>query len=175
MAQRLKSVSYTHLDVYKRQDQNKLIEASINGMLQSLDPHSSYMTANDWKDMQQSTKGEYGGLGLEVTSDAGAVKVIAPMAGSPGERAGIVAGDRIIAIDGVNIVGSTLSEAVEKMKGKPNTTVEITVVHEGQDPKPVSYTHLDVYKRQLLRLKKIAPLPLPFPPIMQRSQQGLQF
>ncbi len=130
-------------------DQNKLIEASINGMLQSLDPHSSYMTANDWKDMQQSTKGEYGGLGLEVTSDAGAVKVIAPMAGSPGERAGIVAGDRIIAIDGVNIVGSTLSEAVEKMKGKPNTTVEITVVHEGQDPKPIKIT------REIIKLHPV--------------------
>jgi carboxyl-terminal processing protease len=117
--------------------QDKLIEASINGMLQSLDPHSAFMTNKDFKDMQQTTKGEYGGLGLEVTSDAGAVKVIAPMAGGPGERAGIQAGDRIIAIDGVNIVGSPLNDAVEKMRGKPNTTVEITIVHEGQEPKPL--------------------------------------
>lgn len=115
--------------------QDKLIEASINGMLQSLDPHSSYMSNNDFKNMQQSTRGEYGGLGLEVTSDQGAVKIIAPMDDSPGARAGIKAGDRIIAIDGVNIVGTPLDEAVEKMRGKPNTSIELTIIRDDDPPK----------------------------------------
>lgn len=129
--------------------QDKLIEASINGMLQSLDPHSSYMTSDDLKSMQETTKGEYGGLGLEVTGDAGAVKVVAPMAGSPGERAGILAGDRIIAIDGTNIVGTPLDEAIKKMKGKPNTTVELTVVHEGKKAVQIKIT------REIIKLHPV--------------------
>jgi carboxyl-terminal processing protease len=120
--------------------EDKLISSAINGMLASLDPHSSYMSARDFTNMQQSTKGEYGGLGLEVTSDQGAVKIIAPMEGSPGERAGIKAGDRIIAIDGTTILGLPLDEAVAKMKGRPGTTIEITVAREGEDPRLVKIT-----------------------------------
>ncbi len=119
---------------------DKLISAAIDGMLSSLDPHSSYMSARDFTNMQQSTKGEYGGLGLEVTSDQGAVKVIAPMDGSPGARAGIMAGDRIIAIDGTTIIGLPLDEAVAKMKGRPGTTIEITLAREGEDPKLIKIT-----------------------------------
>ena len=123
-----------------RPKEDKLINSAINGMLASLDPHSSYMTSRDFTNMQQSTKGEYGGLGLEVTSDQGAVKIIAPMDGSPGARAGIKAGDRIIAIDGVTILGLPLDEAVAKMKGKPGTTIDVTVAREGEDPKIIKIT-----------------------------------
>lgn len=113
---------------------DKLIEASINGMLQSLDPHSSFMNAKALEQMQVSTRGEYGGLGLEVTSSDGAVQVITPMDGSPGARAGLRAGDRLIAINGDSILGLPLDEAVAKMRGEPGTTIGVTVAREGQEP-----------------------------------------
>lgn len=132
-------------------EQDKLIAASINGMLQSLDPHSSFMTPADFKNMQQSTRGEYGGLGLEVTSDAGSVKIIAPMDDSPGQRAGILAGDRIIAIDGKNIVGEPLDDSIEKMRGKPNTNVELTIVR-GEETKIIKVTR-EIIKLRPVKLK----------------------
>lgn len=130
--------------------QDKLIEASINGMLQSLDPHSSYMSANDFKNMQQSTRGEYGGLGLEVTTDQGAVKIISPMDDSPGARAGLKAGDKIIAIDGTNIIGLALDEAVEKMRGKPNTSVELTIIRNDEPPKIIKIV------REIIKLHPVS-------------------
>lgn len=132
-------------------EQEKLINASINGMLQSLDPHSSFMTPKDFKNMQQSTRGEYGGLGLEVTSDAGAVKVIAPMDDSPGQRAGIIAGDRIIAIDGKNIVGEPLDDSIDKMRGKPNTNVELTIIR-GEETKIIKVMR-EIIKLRPVKLK----------------------
>ncbi|MEK7661286.1 MAG: S41 family peptidase [Pseudomonadota bacterium] len=120
--------------------QDKMIEAAINGMLSSLDPHSSFMSSNEYTNMQQSTNGEYGGLGLEVSSEGGAVKVISPMDGSPGERAGMRSGDKIIAIDGVTIIGLPLDQAVEKMRGRPGTTIELTVIRDGEDRKIVRIT-----------------------------------
>lgn len=113
--------------------QDELIDSAINGMLSSLDPHSSFMNAKEFNNMQTSTRGEYGGLGLEVTSDAGSVKVISPMDGSPGQKAGIKAGDRIIAIDGKNIVGMPLDDAVEQMRGKPGTSIDLTISREGTE------------------------------------------
>lgn len=121
-------------------NQDKLMEAAINGMLSSLDPHSSYMSPNDFSNMQQSTHGEYGGLGLEVTMDGGAVKVISPMDGSPGQRAGIKTGDKIIAIDGTNIVGMSLDDAVSKMRGKAGTSINLTIIRGDEDPKIIKVT-----------------------------------
>ena len=113
---------------------DKLVAAAIGGMLQSLDPHSSYMDAEEFANMQVSTRGEYGGIGIEVTSEDGAVKVISPMDDSPAVRAGIKAGDKLIAVDGVSILGLPLDEAVKKMRGPVGTSIDVTVAREGQDP-----------------------------------------
>lgn len=115
-----------------------LIEDAINGMLQSLDPHSSYMNAETFRDMQTTTSGEYGGLGMEVTSDSGFVKIIAPIDGTPADKAGIMAGDYITEIDGDSLIGLTLTEAVEQMRGKPGEPITITIVRKEEDPKEIT-------------------------------------
>ncbi|MEL6920258.1 MAG: S41 family peptidase [Pseudomonadota bacterium] len=112
-------------------DEKDLVESAINGMLTSLDPHSSYLNAEDAAEMRTQTRGEFGGLGIEVTMEDDVVKVITPMFGTPAEAAGVLAGDLIIGIDGDEVRGLTLSEAVDKMKGAPNTPIDITVVREG--------------------------------------------
>ena len=118
---------------------DKLIEGAINGMLASLDPHSGYLDARDYSNLRTQTDGEYGGLGLSVTMEDGVVKVIAPTADTPADRAGVKAGDYITHINKTLIFGMTLDEAVEQMRGKPGTQVEITLVREGQD-KPIEMT-----------------------------------
>jgi carboxyl-terminal processing protease len=118
-------------------DDSKLIASSINGMLSGLDPHSSYMDANSFRDMQVETKGEFGGLGMEVTMEDGQVKVVAPIDETPAARAGVLANDVITELDGDSITGLTLDQAIEKMRGPVNTTVKLTVVRKGQD-KPVT-------------------------------------
>ncbi len=110
----------------------ELIEAAINGMLVSLDPHSSYLTQKDFDNMQTQTKGEYGGLGMEVTLDKGVVRVVSPIDDTPASRAGIQAGDYITKLDGEQVMGLTLTEAVNKMKGEIGTDIVITVVREGE-------------------------------------------
>lgn len=110
----------------------ELIEAAINGMLVSLDPHSSYLTQKDFDNMQVQTKGEYGGLGMEVTLDKGVVLVVSPIDDTPASRAGIQAGDYITKLDGEQVMGLTLTEAVNKMKGEIGTDIVITVVREGE-------------------------------------------
>ncbi|MCF6215350.1 MAG: S41 family peptidase [Emcibacter sp.] len=110
----------------------ELIEAAINGMLVSLDPHSSYLTQKDFDNMQVQTKGEYGGLGMEVTLDKGVVLVVSPIDDTPASRAGIRAGDYITKLDGEQVMGLTLTEAVTKMKGEIGTDIVITVVREGE-------------------------------------------
>ncbi len=115
-------------------DDAELIEDAINGMLQSLDPHSSYVGPDSFKDLQVSTSGEYGGLGMEVTTESGVVKVIAPIDDTPAKRAGIKAGDYITEIEGESIIGLPLSEAVDKMRGKPNEPITITVIRGEEDP-----------------------------------------
>lgn len=114
-------------------EDKKLVEAAIDGMLASLDPHSSYLTADDFRDMQVQTKGEYGGLGLEVSMEDGAVKVVSPIDGTPAARAGLKAGDYISALDGKSIVGITLNEAVKQMRGPVGTKVTLTIVRQGKD------------------------------------------
>jgi carboxyl-terminal processing protease len=111
----------------------ELIEAAINGMLQSLDPHSSYMPADAFRDMQVTTRGEYGGLGLEVTMEDGFVKVVSPMDETPASRAGLKSGDFITAIDGEPILGLTLDDAVDKMRGPAGEEITVTIAREGED------------------------------------------
>ncbi len=119
----------------------ELIEAAINGMLSSLDPHSSYLTAKNFDDMQVQTKGEYGGLGMEVTLDKGVVRVVSPIDDTPASRAGIQSGDYITKLDGEQVMGLTLTEAVGKMKGEIGTDIIITVVRKGEkEPFDVTLT-----------------------------------
>jgi carboxyl-terminal processing protease len=112
-------------------DSEELIEAAINGMLTSLDPHSSYLSANDAADMRVQTRGEFGGLGIEVTQEEGFVKVVSPMDGTPADEAGILAGDFITHVDGESVLGLTLDQAVEMMRGPVGSEIIITVVRDG--------------------------------------------
>ncbi len=112
-------------------DTNKLIEAAINGMLTSLDPHSSYMPPKDFDDMRVQTRGEFGGLGIEVTQEEGFVKVVSPMDDTPAAAAGIQTGDFITHVDGESIAGLTLDAAVDLMRGPVGSEIIITVVREG--------------------------------------------
>ena len=111
-----------------------LIEAAINGMLQSLDPHSSYLNADNFTEMKIQTKGEFGGLGIEVTMENGLVKVVSPIDDTPAAKAGLQSGDYISHINEEAVMGLTLSEAVDKMRGPINTELNITVIREGQEP-----------------------------------------
>ncbi|MBI1186104.1 MAG: PDZ domain-containing protein [Alphaproteobacteria bacterium] len=121
-------------------DSEEMMEAAINGMLASLDPHSSYMPPSELRDMETTMRGEYGGLGIEVTTEDGVVRVVAPMDETPAARAGIQAGDYLVAIDDESIVGLSLRDAVERMRGPPGTTLKVSVVREGADPFDVSLT-----------------------------------
>ncbi len=114
-------------------DEGDLIEAAINGMLTSLDPHSSYLPPEDAADMREQTRGEFGGLGIEVTQEDGFVKVITPMDGTPADRAGMASGDFITHVNGESLLGLTLGDAVELMKGPIGSEIIITVVREGID------------------------------------------
>jgi carboxyl-terminal processing protease len=116
-------------------DEAALIEAAIDGMLTSLDPHSSYLSPDDAADMREATRGEFGGLGIEVTQEEGFVKVVSPIDGTPASEAGIEAGDFITAVDGENLLGLTLDEAVELMRGPVGSEIIITVVRE-ETPEP---------------------------------------
>jgi carboxyl-terminal processing protease len=113
-------------------DDRELIEAAINGMLTSLDPHSSYLSPEAAQRMRVSTSGEFGGLGIEVTQEEGWVKVVSPMDGTPAEAAGIEAGDFITAVDGESVLGLTLDEAVQMMRGPVGAEIIVTVVREGE-------------------------------------------
>ncbi|RKT32656.1 carboxyl-terminal processing protease [Roseovarius halotolerans] len=113
-------------------DESELIKAAINGMLTSLDPHSSYMSPDDAADMRVQTRGEFGGLGIEVTQEEGFVKVVSPIDGTPADNAGIEAGDFITHVDGESVLGLTLDEAVDLMRGPVGSEILITVVREGE-------------------------------------------
>jgi carboxyl-terminal processing protease len=113
-------------------DAGDLIEAAIDGMLTSLDPHSSYLSPDDAADMRVQTRGEFGGLGIEVTQEEGFVKVVSPIDGTPAEEAGIESGDFITHVDGASVLGLTLDEAVDMMRGPVGSEIIITVVREGE-------------------------------------------
>ena len=120
-------------------DEEKLIESAISGMLTSLDPHSSYMAPEDFSTMQVQTRGEFGGLGIEVTQENGFIKVVSPIDDTPADNAGIEAGDFITKVDGESTLGKTLDEAVDKMRGPVGSEIIITIVREGvEEPFDVS-------------------------------------
>ncbi len=118
-------------------DDKKLTESAINGMLTSLDPHSSYLNPEAAQDMRAQTKGEFGGLGIEVTMDNDLVKVIAPIDDTPASKAGVLAGDLITKIDGQEVRGLSLNDAVDKMRGEVGSQIELTIQREGAD-KPIT-------------------------------------
>jgi len=123
-------------DYVEKPDDGKLIESAINGMLAGLDPHSSYMDPKSMREMQVQTRGEFGGLGIEVTMEEGLVKVVAPIDDTPAAKAGIMANDIITHIDDKQVQGLTLDQAVEKMRGPANTKTKLKIVRKGQD-KPI--------------------------------------
>ena len=118
-------------DYVEKPDDGKLIEAAINGMLTSLDPHSSFMDAKSYRDMQVQTRGEFGGLGIEVTMEEGILKVVAPIDDTPASRAGLLSGDFIVQIDDEQVQGLALNQAVDKMRGPVNTSVRLKLVRKG--------------------------------------------
>lgn len=122
-------------DYVEAVDDKKLISEAINGMLSGLDPHSAYLDAEAFKELQVGTQGEFGGLGIEVSMEDGFVKVVSPIEDTPAYRAGLKPGDLIIKLDDTNVKGLTLNEAVKRMRGKPNTDITLTLVRKGE-PKP---------------------------------------
>jgi len=126
-------------DYVEKPDDGKLVESAINGMLTGLDPHSSYMDAKSFRDMQVQTRGEFGGLGIEVTMEDGLIKVVAPIDETPAAKAGVMANDFITHIDDEPVQGLTLNQAVDKMRGPVNTKIKLKIMRKGQD-KPVEMT-----------------------------------
>jgi carboxyl-terminal processing protease len=129
---------------------SQLIEYAINGMLNSLDPHSSYLNAENYRDMTVQTRGEFGGLGIEVTMEEGIVKVVAPIDDTPAARAGLLANDYITHIDGEPVLGMTLSEAVKKMRGPVNTSIKLSIFRQGGE-KPFEV----VIVRDIITIKSV--------------------
>jgi carboxyl-terminal processing protease len=137
-------------DYVEKPDDNKLIESAINGMVSGLDPHSSYMDPKSFRDMQVETTGEFGGLGIEVTMEDGLIKVVAPIDETPAAKAGILANDLITQLDGEQVQGMTLNQAIEKMRGSVNTKIKLTIMRKGQDkPIEVSLT------REVIRVRSV--------------------
>jgi carboxyl-terminal processing protease len=136
-------------DFVEKQTDEELIEAAINGMLTSLDPHSGYMNAKTFRDMQVQTRGEFGGLGIEVTMEQGFVKVVSPIDDTPAARAGLRPGDFITHLDGEQIQGLSLNEAVEKMRGPVGSAIKLTIRREGREPFDVSI------KRDVVRIQSV--------------------
>ena len=120
-------------DYVEKPDDTALIESAINGMLSSLDPHSSYMSPKSFRDMQVQTRGEFGGLGIEVTMENGVIKVVSPIDDTPASKAGLMANDLITHLDNEQISGLTLEQAVEKMRGPVNTPITLTILRKGKD------------------------------------------
>jgi carboxyl-terminal processing protease len=137
-------------DYVEKPDEEKLVEAAINGMLGSLDPHSSYMDAKSFRDMQVQTRGEFGGLGIEVTQEDGLIKVVTPIDDTPASRAGILSGDIITAIDDENVQGLSLNQAVDKMRGAPDTPVTLKILRgTSKDPIDIKLT------RAVIQIKSV--------------------
>lgn len=131
-------------------DEKKMLEGAMSGMLEALDPHSSYLSKDDFKDFTDRSHGEFGGLGIQITSDKGAIRVISPIDDTPAYKAGIKAGDYITHIDGEQVFDMNLNQAVKKMKGKPGTKVKLTVISENL-PEP----KILVLKRAIIKVKSV--------------------
>jgi carboxyl-terminal processing protease len=137
-------------DYVEKPDDTQLIEGAINGMVTSLDPHSRYMNDKAWREMQETTSGEFGGLGIEVTMEDGLVKVVAPIDDTPAAKAGLLSGDLIAKIDGEAVQGLTLEQAVNKMKGAVDTKTNLTILRKGKDaPFDVAIT------REVIRVRPV--------------------
>ena len=137
-------------DYVEKPEDGKLVESAINGMLASLDPHSSYMDGKSYRDMQVQTRGEFGGLGIEVTMEDGLIKVVAPIDDTPAAKAGILANDIITHLDDDAVQGLTLNQAVEKMRGAPNTKIRLKVMRKGKDT-PLEITLV----RDVIRVRSV--------------------
>ena len=137
-------------DYVEKPDDAKLVESAINGMLAGLDPHSSYMDGKSFRDMQIQTRGEFGGLGIEVTMEDGLIKVVTPIDETPAAKAGILANDIITHLDDEPVQGLTLNQAVEKMRGPVNTKIKLKVMRKGQD-KPTELTIV----RDIIRVRSV--------------------
>jgi carboxyl-terminal processing protease len=138
-------------DYVETPSDSKLVEGAINGMVTSLDPHSRYMNEASWHDMQETTHGEFGGLGIEVTMEDGLVKVVSPMDGTPAARAGILSGDLITSIDGDAVQGLSLEQAVNKMKGPVHTSTKLKIERKGAD-KPIDVS----IEREIIQVKPVS-------------------
>jgi carboxyl-terminal processing protease len=138
-------------DYVEKPDDAKLVEGAINGMVTALDPHSRYMNEKGWRDMQETTHGEFGGLGIEVTMENGLVKVVAPMDDTPAAKAGILSGDLITQIDDEAVQGLTLEQAVNKMKGPINTKTRLKILHKGAEA-PVEISIV----REIIRVRPVS-------------------
>jgi carboxyl-terminal processing protease len=152
-AQAAAHASYSHLSLFRavfervrdnyveKPDDEKLIKSAVNGMLTGLDPHSTYMDAKSLREMQVETRGEFGGLGIELTMEEGLIKVVAPIDGTPAAKAGIRPNDVVTHLDETPVLGLTLDRAVEKMRGRPNTKIKLKIMRRGQDnPIEISIT-----------------------------------
>ena len=137
-------------DYVEKPDDSKLVESAINGMLAGLDPHSSYMDPKSFRDMQVQTRGEFGGLGIEVTMEDGLVKVVAPIDETPAAKAGVMANDIITHLDNEAVQSLTLNQAVDKMRGPVNTKIKLTIMRKGAD-KPIEVTIV----RDIIRVKSV--------------------
>lgn len=130
-------------------DEKKMLEAAMNGMLAELDPHSSYLSKDDFKEFNEKSHGEFGGLGIQITSDKGAVRVISPIDDTPADKAGIKAGDYITHIDGEQVFDLTLNQAVKKMKGRPGTKVKLTIVSDDGESRELTL------KRDIIKVESV--------------------
>jgi len=138
-------------DYVEKPDDSKLIEGAINGMISSLDPHSRYMNDSAWREMRETTSGEFGGLGIEVTMEDGLIKVVAPMDGTPAAKAGVMSGDLVTQIDDDAVQGLTLEQAVNKMKGPVNTKTRLTILRKGAEA-PIKVTIM----REIIRVRPVS-------------------
>jgi carboxyl-terminal processing protease len=137
-------------DYVEKPDDSKLVESAINGMLAGLDPHSSYMDPKSFRDMQVQIRGEFGGLGIEVTMEEGLMKVVAPIDDTPAAKAGVMANDVITHLDDEAVQGLTLNQAVDKMRGAVNTKIKLTIMRKGAE-KPIEVTIV----RDIIRVKSV--------------------
>ncbi|RFA30673.1 peptidase S41 [Alkalilimnicola ehrlichii] len=150
---------YTRIkrDYVDEVDDKELLDAAVRGMLSSLDPHSSFMDEQGYQNMRSGTRGEFGGLGIEVGTEDGYVKVIAPIDDTPAYRAGLKAGDLILTLDGKSIKGMELSEAIKLMRGEPGTSIDMTIRRQGADA-PIAVTlKRDVIQVQSVRARMLEP------------------
>ena len=138
-------------DYVEKPDDAKLVEGAISGMITSLDPHSRYMNDSAWREMQETTHGEFGGLGIEVTMEDGLVKVVAPIDETPAAKAGIMSGDLVTHIDDEAVQGLTLEQAVSKMKGPVNTKTRLSIIRKGVES-PINVTLM----REIIRVRPVS-------------------